>query len=163
VTPEQIALVRDSFAGLAAGGSSLAAPFFAEWRALNPTVDERLDLGVGMDETAFGLELAGLLGSLRDTAGLQRRARRIGGRPGVAAMRPSDYSTGRLALVTVVEQALGPRLDAPTREAWTLATNLITECLRTAGEAAPSVRAAEQAIFGRVRASSAKPSAGAEQ
>lgn len=143
MTPEQIALVRGSFAGLAAGGSPLAAPFFAQWRALNPTVDERLDLGVRMDESAFRLELAGLVGSLPDADRLRRRARRIGGRPGMAAMRPSDYSTGRLALVTVVEQALGPRLDASTREAWVLATNLITECLRTAGEAAPTVRAAE--------------------
>jgi hypothetical protein len=133
VTPDQIALVRRSFSELAAGQTALAAPFYDRWRELNPSVIERLGLDGPPDEVAFRLEMAELLSSLPDVAGLVERTDRLGRRQAEAGMRASDFSTGRMAFMHMVEDALGSALDPPTQEAWLLATNLIAECLMTAG------------------------------
>ena len=134
MTPDQVRLVRVSFAKVVALGDRAAALFYERLFMLDPSLRPlfRSDLAAqrGKLMAALGMVVAGLdrldemLPAVR---ALGRRHARYGA-------RPEHYATVGSALIWTLEQGLGADFTPAARRAWTAAYGLLASTMLAAAE-----------------------------
>lgn len=140
MTPEQIALVRESFAKVVPIREQAAALFYDRLFAIDPST-RPLFRG---DMKSQGAKLMAAIGAvvksldrletmLDDLRALARRHVGYG-------VRDEHYASVGTALLWTLEQGLGPDFTPPVREAWATAYGLLSSAMMAA--TAESLRAA---------------------
>jgi hemoglobin-like flavoprotein len=146
MTPEQIALVRTSFAQVLPIADAAAALFYDRLFALDPSLRPMFR----GDPQAQGRALMGMIRVAVN--GLDRldqivpAVQALGRRHAGYGVKDEHYATVAVALLWTLEQGLGAAFTPETREAWTQAYTLLAVTMQTAAaEARPSLLAVEPA------------------
>lgn len=129
MTPEQMALVRGSVAALGPSKEDLASQFYRQLLTLDPSLRDLLAGEREAQKASFAKGLTEIADSMSNFDELVTQTRGLGQCLARHGVRVSHYPTGRAALMAALEDVLGDRLDSSTREAWTLASNLVAECM----------------------------------
>lgn len=118
MTPEDIALVRSSFAQLHRRKIETACLFYE--RLFTVRSDTRALFKPDVETQAARLMdmLTVALAMLNDPAGLELLLRRLGERHRGYGVEPEHYAAVRAALLWTLETSLGPAFTAQTRAAW---------------------------------------------
>ena len=133
MTPEQIALVRASFAHVAPIADTAAALFYARLFRIDPSL-RRLFRGDMATQGQLLMQMLTVAVRLLDMPGqLVPALQRLGARHAGYGVEPAHYASVGRALLDTRAMALGKQFDAATREAWTA---LYTLASRTMIEAA---------------------------
>jgi hemoglobin-like flavoprotein len=129
MTPEQLALVRDSYADLDTMRDELAPEFYRQLFALDPSLRALFRVDWAEQEAKFTKQLTDIVDSMANLDQLIEQTRALGQRHVTYGVKVSHYATVRAALLAAFAALLGDRFDDATREAWSLAYNLIAECM----------------------------------
>jgi nitric oxide dioxygenase len=136
MTPEQVALVRTSFAEVAPIADEAAALFYDRLFRLDPALRP-------LFRTDLHAQGRALMGMLRVAVhGLDRldelvpAVQALGRRHAAYGVRPAHYATVGAALLATLEQGLGPAFTAETRAAWAAAYALLAGAMQQAAAAA---------------------------
>lgn len=126
MTPQDIQLVRSSFAMVAPIAPTAAAIFYDKLFAIDPSLRALFKT----DMTNQGqrlMEMIGVAVALLDKPQQQLPAlRHLGSRHVGYGVNDSHYATVGRALLQTLETGLGNAFDAPTRQAWTTMYALVS-------------------------------------
>jgi hemoglobin-like flavoprotein len=129
VTPEQITLVQASFARLEPELPALATRFYQELFGRNPALSALFTTDLAVQEVRFAEKLAEIVRAMPRLGELLGHTRALGARHAGYGVRAADYRAVGDALLTALAAVLGDSFDAPTREAWDIAYNLVAETM----------------------------------
>ena len=119
MTPQQLVLVRDSFARIAPIADHAAALFYDNLFLAQPQLRE---LFRRTDLRAQGEKLMQMIGAavklLNTPDALMPVLAKLGARHAGYGVKAAHYGMVGAALMKTLEQGLGDAFDAPTREAW---------------------------------------------
>lgn len=140
MTPQDIALVRSSFAQLHRRKIETACLFYE--RLFNTTPSARALFKTDIETQAAKLmeTLMVALATLNDPAGLNVLLNRLGERHIGYGVQPEHYEAVGSALLWTLETSLGNDFTAQTRAAWTELYDQMAKTMLSA--AAPSLRSA---------------------
>jgi hemoglobin-like flavoprotein len=140
MTPQQIVLVRDSFARIAPIADHAAALFYDNLFLAHPSLRSMFR---NADMAAQGEKLMQMIGAavrLLDSPGaLMPVLAKLGARHAGYQVKAAHYGMVGAALMKTLEQGLGAAFDAPTREAWAAMYGVVS---RTMIDAAAQVEQA---------------------
>ena len=137
MTPEQIAIVQESFRTIAPIREAAGALFYERLFTLDPALRKpfRRDLG---DQSRELLNVIGqLVDALDEPDDVLPAARRLGARHAGYGVTPADYDTLGEALLWTLALILGDEFDDETRTAWTAAYALLSAAMRETPDDAP--------------------------
>jgi len=143
MTPEQISLVQSSFERLGPELPSMATRFYEELFALEPGLRPLFTTDLALQEVRFADKLTEIVRAMPSLDELLGHTRALGARHVSYGVRAPDYQTVGAALLAALAAVLGEGFDAPTREAWTLAYNLVAETMLEGAAAARQVAHAD--------------------
>jgi len=134
MTPEQIQLVRTSFALVMPKARTTAHLFYANLFEADPSL--RSLFKGDMDEQGVKLlQMIGAAVGLLDKPNvLMPVLRQLGARHGGFGVKPSHYDTVGAALLKTLAQGLGDAFDGSTREAWTTMYGIVATTMIMAAE-----------------------------
>lgn len=131
MTPQQIALVADSWALLAPSADEFTALFYRRLERLNPELRRLFP-----DNTKQSKRLASLLDTMIATLNLMDNLlpalQAMGRRYAELGVSHRDYSLAEDALLATLEEALGQRFGAAERAAWTAAFDSLSAIMEQA-------------------------------
>jgi hemoglobin-like flavoprotein len=142
MTPEAIALIRASYAGVAANPRQLAARFYAELFAKAPHLRPLFPGDLTSLQGHFEAALALVVRNLDEISALSESLRDLGAQHVHWGARPEDYVTAREALVAAVG-GLSPSWDPTLERHWRNAVTAIVVPMLE-GAAVHTAMAAEQ-------------------
>jgi hemoglobin-like flavoprotein len=131
MTPEQITLVDRTLASLRAHTGTVAADFYRQLFAAEPSFAALFSGDPAQQRQTFARELDAIVASIRDHEVFRSRAAALGARHRGYGVRAVDYSRARPALLAALATALGPAWTPAVEEAWGLAYNLTVEVMIT--------------------------------
>ena len=141
MTPQQIALVQESFRKVMPIADTAAGMFYARLFELDPSL-RSLFKG---ELRKQGMMLMSMIGSavrgLTDTNALVPVLHALGRRHSGYGVTDAHYTTVAEALLWTLQQGLGDEFTAETREAWVAAYSLMASVMQQGGREQP-VRAA---------------------
>ena len=141
MTPQQIALVQESFRKVMPIADTAAGMFYARLFELDPSL-RSLFKG---ELRKQGMMLMSMIGSavrgLTDTNALVPVLHALGRRHSGYGVTDAHYTTVAEALLWTLQQGLGDEFTAETREAWVAAYSLMASVMQQGGHEQP-VRAA---------------------
>jgi hemoglobin-like flavoprotein len=141
MTPQQIALVQDSFRKVVPIADTAAMMFYARLFELDPSL-RKLFKG---DMKKQGMMLMSMIASavrgLTDQNALIPVLTALGRRHGGYGVVDGHYTTVAEALLWTLQQGLGDEFTAETREAWVAAYSLMASVMQQGGREQP-IRAA---------------------
>jgi len=129
MTPEQIALVQSSFKRLGPDLPTVTARFYEELFQRDPALRPLFTTDMAEQRVKFAQKLTEIVRSMPRLGELLAHTRALGARHVAYGVRAADYQTVRAALLDALAAVLGEDFDPPTREAWTLAYNLMAETM----------------------------------
>jgi hemoglobin-like flavoprotein len=129
MTPEQIALVQSSFDRVGPNLPDLATRFYQELFGLNPALRPLFTTDLALQKVRFAEKLTEIVRAFPHLPELLGHTRALGARHVGYGVRVADYETVRDALLAALAAMLGDGFDAPTREAWVSAYNLVAETM----------------------------------
>ena len=118
MTPEQVQLVQDSFAKVAAIKDQAAALFYRRLFELDPGLRPLFKGAMTAQGARLMTALGGVVGSLDQLERILPALCALGHRHGAYGVRPEHYATVGEALIWTLEQALGPAFTREMRRAW---------------------------------------------
>lgn len=118
MTPEQIQLVRDSFAKVAPMKDAAGALFYRRLFELDPGLRPLFKGDIAAQGAKLMTALEGVVKSLDQLPRLLPALRELGRRHAAYGVRPEHYATVGEALIWTLEQGLGAALSTETRRAW---------------------------------------------
>src|SRR5262245_44784228 len=127
--PQQIALVKASFAEAAAEPGELARRFYARLFAIAPEVEPLFTTDPAEQELKLSLELLAIVERLDRVDDLVARTRELGMRHVGYGARPAHYEVVGTALLDALGDVLGPRFTPEVAAAWRYAYNLVAEAM----------------------------------
>ena len=136
MTPEQITLVQSSFQMLGPQLPAMAARFYQELFTRDPALRSLFTTPMAEQEVRFAAKLGEIVRVMPRLGELLSHTRALGARHAAYGVRAADYQTVGDALLAALAAVLGDSFDAPTREAWTLAYNLVAETMLEGAAAA---------------------------
>jgi len=136
MTPEQITLVQASFERLRPQLPAMATRFYQELFALDPGLRPLFTTPMDLQKVKFAEKLTEIVQAMPRLEELLAHTRDLGARHVGYGVRAADYQVLGNALLATLEAVLGDSFDAPTREAWTLAYNLVAEIMLEGAAAA---------------------------
>jgi hemoglobin-like flavoprotein len=142
MTPEQLDLVRSSYASLGDGATAMARDFYRRLFAADPgtealfSPDARADIMAGK----FAEELAAILQAIVSFEAFVPRVRELATRHVGYGVRTGHYRAVGDALLAALAVALGDRWDAELEAAWRRAYNLVAEVMMSAASSTPAAR-----------------------
>ena len=136
MTPEQVRLVRTSFARVVAQGDQAAALFYARLFALDPSLHALFEGDLTAQQAKFLTALAMVVDALDRLDEMLPAVQALGRRHARYGARSGHYATVGSALIWTLEQSLGADLTPAVRRAWTAAYGLLAWTMITAAEAA---------------------------
>jgi len=129
MTPEQIALVQSSFERVGPDLPYLATRFYQELFGRNPALRPLFTTDLALQKVRFAEKLTEIVQAFPRLPELLGHTRALGARHTGYGVRVADYETVRDALLGALAAILGDGFDAPTREAWVTAYNLVAETM----------------------------------
>jgi hemoglobin-like flavoprotein len=135
MTPEQVRLVRASFARVATQGDQAAALFCARLFALDPDLRALFKGDLAAQRAKLLSALAMVVGALDRLDEMLPAVRALGRRHARYGARSEHYATVGSALIWTLEQRLGDDFTLAARRAWTTAYGLLAWTMITAAEA----------------------------
>jgi hemoglobin-like flavoprotein len=129
MTPEQIAVVQSSFARLGPQAPALAVQFYRELFRRDPALRPLFTTDMEVQQVRFAEKLAEIVQAIPRLDELLAHTRDLGARHVAYGVRVADYRTVEHALMDALGVVLGDDFDATTREAWTVAYNLVAEIM----------------------------------
>ena len=136
MTPEQITLVQSSFERLGADLPTMATRFYQELFGRDPALRPLFTTDLAKQEVRFAEKLTEIVRAMPRLDELLTHTRALGARHAGYGVRAADYQTLGGALLAALAAELGDSFDAPTREAWALAYNLVAETMLEGAAAA---------------------------
>ena len=129
MTPEQITLVQSSFERLGPQLPAMATGFYQElfWR--DPALRSLFTTDLTQQEVKFAEKLTEIVRAMPRLGELLAHTRELGARHVGYGVRAADHQTVGAALLAALAAVLGDSFDAPTRQAWALAYNLVAETM----------------------------------
>lgn len=118
MTPEQIQMVRDTFAKVAAIPDKAGALFYHRLFELDPGLRPLFKGDIKAQGARLMTTLAGVVGSLDQLERMLPKLRELGRRHAAFGVRPEHYATVGEALIGTLQQALGAAFTRETRRAW---------------------------------------------
>lgn len=118
MTPEQVQLVQDSFAKVAAIRDQAAALFYRRLFELDPGLRPLFKGAMTAQGARLMTALGGVVGSLDQLERILPALCALGHRHGAYGVRPEHYATVGEALIWTLQQALGPAFTREMRRAW---------------------------------------------
>jgi hemoglobin-like flavoprotein len=129
MTPEQITLVQSSFERLDPELPTLATRFYQELFGRNPALRALFTTDLALQKVRFAEKLSEIVRAIPTLDELLGHTRALGARHAGYGVRALDYRTVGDALIAALAAVLGDSFDAPTREAWVIAYNLMAETM----------------------------------
>ena len=129
MTPEQITLVQSSFASLGPRLPELAAQFYREMFRRDPALRELFTTDMAEQRVRFAEKLTEIVHAIPRLDELLGHTRELGARHVGYGVRVADYGTVEQALLDALAVVLGDQFDSATRQAWTMAYNLVAETM----------------------------------
>lgn len=129
MTPEQITLVQTSFTCLRPELPAMTARFYQELFQRDPALRSLFTTDPAVQQAKFAEKLSELVGSIPRLDALLAHTRELGARHYGYGVRIADYESVGGALLDALQAVLGDGFDAATRQAWTIAYNLIAETM----------------------------------
>ena len=129
MTPEQITLVQSSFARLGPELPALTTRFYQELFGRDPALRAMFTTDMAVQKVRFGEKLTEIVRAIPRLAELLGHTRALGARHAGYGVRAIDYRTVEDSLLAALAAILGDSFDAPTREAWAIAYNLVAETM----------------------------------
>jgi hemoglobin-like flavoprotein len=135
MTPEQILLVRSSFAKVGALGDRAPVLFYERLFELDPSLKPLFRSDPAQQRAKLMAALRTVVGALDRLEQVLPLLRDLGRRHARYGVEPEHYATVGAALIWTLEQGLGPDFTAATRRAWMDAYSLLAWTMITAAEA----------------------------
>ncbi len=139
MTPEQITLVQSSFERLGPRLPAMATRFYQELFGRDPALRDLFTTDLAQQEVKFAEKLTEIVRAMPRLDELLTHTRALGARHLGYGIRAADYQTVSAALLAALAAILGDSFDAPTRQAWNLAYNLVAETMLEGAAAARPV------------------------
>ena len=136
MTPEQVGLVRASFATVAARGDDAAARFYERLFTLDPTLRALFKGNLAAQRAKLLTALAMVVDALDRLDQMLPAVRALGRRHARYGARPEHYATVGAALIWTLEQSLGAEFTPAVRRAWLEAYRLLARTMIGAAEEA---------------------------
>jgi nitric oxide dioxygenase len=118
MTPEQVQLVKSSFARIAPIKDQAAALFYRRLFELDPDLRPLFGGDMAAQGAKLMAALGGAIASLDQMASVLPSVRKLGRRHADYGVRPEHYATVGEALMWTLEQGLGADFTPATRRAW---------------------------------------------
>jgi nitric oxide dioxygenase len=118
MTPEQVQLVKSSFARIASIQDRAAALFYRRLFELDPDLRPLFRGDMAAQGAKLMAALGGAIASLDQMASVLPSVRKLGRRHADYGVRPEHYATVGQALIWTLEQGLGADFTPATRRAW---------------------------------------------
>lgn len=129
MTPEQLALVQSSYQCLGTRLPAMASRFYQELFSRDPALRVLFTTDMAEQQVRFALKLTEIVRAMPRLDELLAQTRALGARHVGYGVRAADYRTVGMALLDALAAVLGDDFDAPTREAWATAYNLMAETM----------------------------------
>ncbi len=129
MTPEQITMVQSSFERLGPDLPVMAARFYQELFGRDPALRPLFTTDPAEQQARFAEKLTEIVRAMPRLDDLLGHTRALGARHAGYGVRAGDYQTVGAALLDAFAAVLGDSFDPPTRQAWTLAYNLVAETM----------------------------------
>ena len=136
MTPEQVRLVRASFARVVAWGDQAAALFYERLFTLDPSLRALFNGDLAAQRAKLLTALAMVVDALDRLDQMLPAVRSLGRRHARYGACSEHYATVGEALIWTLEQGLGDDFAPAVRDAWTEAYGLLAWTMMTAAEAA---------------------------
>ena len=138
MTPEQIALVQDSFVRVAPIAPQAAAIFYDKLFTADPSLRSMFRGDMAAQGEALMRMIAAAVRTLDQPEHLMPVLRNLGRRHGAYGVKPQHYDTVGRALIATLEQGLGPAFDVATRQAWVAMYGLVSRTMQAAAATEPA-------------------------
>ncbi len=132
MTPEQVELVRSSYASLGRGTSAMAREFYRRLFALDPTIEDMFTYGPDIMADKFSGELAAIVEAIVSFDAFSARLGDLATRHVGYGVQVRHYRLVGEALMGALADALGPQWDEAHETAWRHAYNLVAEVMMAA-------------------------------
>ena len=119
MTPEQVQLVKSSFAKIVPIKDQSAALFYRRLFELDPGLRSLFKGDMAAQGAMLMAALGGVVASLHQLEKALPAIRQLGRRHAGYGVRPEHYATVGEALIWTLEQGLGADFTPATRRAWT--------------------------------------------
>ena len=129
MTPEQVALVQGSFAELGPRTADLAARFYDHLFEADPSLRSMFSQDEGAQEFIFVSEMAVIVRSIARFDAFLARTRDLGAQHSRYGVTYVHYDIAGRALLSALEDTLGPAFTDDMREAWRLGFDLMAEAM----------------------------------
>jgi hemoglobin-like flavoprotein len=129
VTPEDIELVRSSYASLGGDGPAVAAEFYRRLFAAEPSAQTLFTQGPDVMASKFADELEAIVEAIVSFDTFAMRVRDLAARHATYGVQTRHYRAAGDALLGALAARLGPEWDPATQAAWQRAYNLVAEIM----------------------------------
>ena len=132
MTPEQLELVKSSYAKLSDGGAAMASDFYRNLFELDPSARALFATDPEVMSVKFSGELAAIVEAITSYDTFAPRVRELAVRHNGYGVRPQHYRTVGQALIRALAAHLDEDWDEELEAAWRRAYNLVSEVMMTA-------------------------------
>jgi len=136
MTPEQITLVQSSFDSLGPLLPKMTERFYEELFSARPDLRPLFTTDLAEQRARFAEKLAELVHTMPRLDEFLAHTQALGARHVSYGVRAGDYAYVGEALLAALAYALGETFDRATKDAWTLAYNLVAETMLDGAAAA---------------------------
>jgi hemoglobin-like flavoprotein len=142
MTPQQIALVQDSFRKVLPIADTAASMFYARLFELDPSLRKLFKGDMGRQGKMLMSMIASAVRGLTQPNALIPVLHALGRRHSGYGVVDAHYTTVAEALVWTLEQGLGEEFTAETRDAWIAAYSMMASVMQQGGREMPVLAAA---------------------
>ena len=128
MTPEQIELVRSSYASLD-DASAMASDFYRRLFAIDPSARQLFSQDPAVMAEKFAAELSAIVQAITSFVVFSARLRHLAVRHHAAGVRPRHYALVGDALLQALAAQLGSGWTREVESAWRRAYNLVAEIM----------------------------------
>ncbi len=132
MTPEQLALVRSSYASLGSDATAMAEEFYQRLFAADPSTRELFSLGPEIMAEKFVAELDAIVDAISSFDAFRLRVGELGWRHAAYGVQIQHYRAVGDALVGALAAHLAGSWDESLDAAWRRAYNLVAETMISA-------------------------------
>ena len=143
MTPEQVELVRSSYASLGGRSPAMAFEFYRRLFALDPSIEDMFTYAPEIMKDKFSAELAAIVEAIVDFDAFSARLHDLATRHAGYGVQVRHYRLVGEALLGALADALGPDWDEAHEAAWRNAFNLVAEIMMAAAAEAGHAPAPE--------------------
>ena|SRR5215469_2012466 len=136
MTPKQIRLVQESWAGIAPIQAQATALFYDRLFLVDPTLRSLFKDDMEEQRNKLTVMLGVVVNGLTRLDALASIVRNLGSRHARYGVRDKHYVTVGAALLWTLEKGLGPAFTPEVKEAWTVAYGLLSATMQQGAAAA---------------------------